>query len=199
MDERLARLAALRLGLTDEELAEQRVRKLAAEALGGVTLEQYATVCAARADALPIEAALAAAGVDPALWATADKLWDRRLQADLAGEGHVAEALEVEKGRALLRWRRPLPPLDVDLRAWLDFERAYMLETNDAAFLEAREMRRIDLLRLHAIWRGRLEDATLRAEAAAILAEPPGDCPVVAAEPAALPHGPGAGASGRTA
>lgn len=184
MDERLARLHALRLGLTDDEIAEKRIRKLAAEELGGVTLEQYAAVCAARADGLSPEACFAAGGVDPRSFAAAGGLWDRRLLADLTDGGPLAEALEVCKGRALLRWSRPLPPLDTDLRAWLDFERAYMLETNDAAFLEARSMRRIDLLRLHASWQRRFEDPVVRAEAAAILAEPPGDCPVVSAQPA---------------
>jgi len=184
--EALARLEAMRRGLTDEQVTEEQHRALGGEELSGVSLQQYATVVAARGDGLPLEATLAFAGVAPEGWAAAERLWRRRLLQDLAHDARMTEALEFFRGQALLRWPRPLSPIDSDVQSWLDFERAYMLAVDDRAFLDERGMTRNDIVRLQVLWRTKLEDDEQRAAAIASLSEPAGEVPDVAPEPASL-------------
>jgi hypothetical protein len=85
------------------------------------------------------------------------------------------------------RWDRPLPPLDEDLRAWLDFERTLALETEPDKFLSRMRMRPADIPRLQALWAERLHaDPALSAQALAILSEEPGLVRAPAAAPARL-------------
>lgn len=154
----------------------------------GVSLRQYATVLAGRADGLPLSELLAHAGVDARHWPKAEEAWGERLLDDLEADGPLEEELERHLGEALRSWARPLPPLDGDLRAWLDFERAWAHEADAGALLGRAGMRPIDMTRLQGLWAERFQnDPALTAEALAILAGEPGAPCTPAPEPARLP------------
>lgn len=153
----------------------------------GVSLEQYAILVAGRADELPIEDLLALAGVPAETWPLAEEAWGERLIEDLDADGPLAEALLASIAKARDRWRRPLPPLDVDLRAWLDFDRAWSMEVDGDAFLARFSMRRADMDRLATLWGPRLAaDPGLQREALILLADEPRVPPTPKPEPATL-------------
>lgn len=140
----------------------------------GVTLTHYATFLAGRADGLPMGDLVTLTGVKAASWAKAEHAWGERLLDDLESDGPLAEELRQAMIAAQRRWIRPLPPLDTELRAYLDFSRAYAAPVDAEGFLAKLGMRPSDMIRLDALWSERLEqDAGLRAEALAILAEEP--------------------------
>lgn len=153
----------------------------------GVSLEQYALVIAGRDDDLPVEAVLSLAQVSAETWALAQEAWEERLLDDLDADGPLAEDLQRRLAEARRRWPRPLPPLDSDLRAWLDFDRAWAGEVDGDAFLTRHSMRRADMARLHDLWSARLHDQPdLQRRALTILADEPGEPPVPRPEPATL-------------
>lgn len=157
------------------------------ERLHGVSLDQYATVLAGLGDGLREAEILAFAGVDPRAWRRAEEAWGARLLDDLDVDGPLEAALEEATRSALQRWARPLPPLDADLAAYLDFDRAHAHAVDEEAFLAALGMRPQDVTRLAALWGRRfIEDRALAARAVALLAEPPGPPPVPRPEPARL-------------
>ncbi|UQA63175.1 hypothetical protein [Polyangium aurulentum] len=159
------------------------------EAVMGVSIEQFALVCAGLADGFALGEMLELAGSPAARWPRAEAAWHERLLADLDAEGALCDRFEAEKRRAWARIVRPLPPLDADLRAWLDFDRAHAVEIDSAAFLARFDMRPADMERLSSSWAGRLEqDGKLRALALEILAEEPGPVPVPRPMPPALPR-----------
>jgi len=156
-------------------------------ALLGVTLSQYATFLAGRADGLPLRELVALTGIAPAVWAKAERPWGERLLDDLEAGGALNEELQQAMIDAQRRWVRPLPPLDTDLRAHLDFSRAYAVAVDAAGFLSRVGMHQADMVRLDALWADRLnQDDALRAEAVAILAHDPRPPCVPAPEPARL-------------
>ncbi len=159
----------------------------ASNTLEGVGLAQYATITAGLADGLPLADMLGFARVEPRAWARAEAAWEARLLDNLEADGPLADALDERFAEALGRWQRPLPPLDADLRAWLDFQRAWAHEEDSDAFLARQGMHAADLIRLRTLWNERLrDDAALRTEAVSILAGNPGEPPVPAPVPASL-------------
>jgi hypothetical protein len=155
------------------------------EPIRGVGLQQYATIVAGRADALPLADLLAVAGVPADVWPQAEEAWGERLIGDLEADGSLAGELERAQSEARRRWARPLPPLDQNLRAWLDFERAWAAVEDGEAHLAGFGMHLADITRLQELWGERLHgDADLQREALVILADEPGEPPVPAPEPA---------------
>ena len=153
----------------------------------GVTLTHYATFLAGRADGLPIADLVTLTGVQAASWAKAEHAWGERLLDDLEADGPLAEELRLAMVAAQRRWTRPLPPLDTDLRAYLDFKRAYAAPVDAEGFLATRGMRPSDMIRLDALWSERLDqDTGLSSEAVAILADEPREPVNPAPEPARL-------------
>lgn len=156
----------------------------------GVTLLQYATMLAGREDELPEPEILRLAGIDARTWRHAEPAWSQRILDDLGAGGTLGDELARAMDEARARWSRPLPPLDEDLRAYLDFDRHFAEEPDGEAFLAARGMRSADTARLDALWRGRLAaDAALRQKAVAILGEPPGRIVEPSPGPASIRRG----------
>jgi len=159
------------------------------ERVRGVSLEQYALLVAGLADELPLAELLALAEVPAKAWAGAEEAWGERLLDDLDADGPLAEELQARSAEARRRWDRPLPPLDVEIRAWLDFDRAWAREGDDDAFLARFAMRRADMARLADFWSARLDaDPELRRQALVILADEPGEPPVPRPQPATFPR-----------
>ena len=157
------------------------------ERIRGLSLEQYAIVMAGRADELPLGDVVALAGVPAKTWPAAEEAWGERLIDDLDADGPLTQELEVRLAEARRLWSRPLPPLDSKLRAWFDFERAWMRESDGDAFLADVAMRRADIARLGDLWSERLRaDPELQREALMILADEPGKPPVPRPEPARI-------------
>lgn len=140
-----------------------------------VSLEQYATVIVGLEDRLPLGDLLVFTGLPRAAWPAAREGWEARVVADLAAGGALAEELEAAKVRALLGWPRPLPPLDEDLRAYLDFERAFAEAEDPEAFLANLGLSAADPLRLFGIWSPRLAAPDVAEQAVRVLAEPRGE------------------------
>jgi hypothetical protein len=157
------------------------------ETVRGVSLRQYAILVAGLADELPLADLLALTKVAAKVWPRAEEAWGTRMLDDLDADGLLADALEAQLSAARKLWRRPLPPLDTDLCAWLDFERAWMREVDGDAFLAKARMRQADIARLQDFWAERLrDDPAGQREALMILADEPGTPPVPAPEPARL-------------
>jgi hypothetical protein len=164
------------------------------DALFGVSLRQYATIIAGRDDGLPLDELLDFAEVEAKTWPRAHEAWSDRILEDVDADGPLAEALEAAMAEAQRGFIRRLPPLDEDLKAWLDFERAWSFEVDPAPFLERMRMRPSDITRLQALWAERLQgDQALAIRALTILTEEPG--PVRAPEPEPTRIGPRARAT----
>lgn len=158
--------------------------------IAGVTLAQYATVLSGLEDELEREAVLSYAVVPAEQWDGIHDAWQRAVLDDLESGGDLAERLAEAMAAALLCWSRPLPPVDQDLRGWLDLLRAWSDELEPEAFLAEQGMRPCDMSRLHALWHRRIQaDPAVRARAAAVLDEPPGAVPDIHPEPATLASG----------
>ncbi len=141
----------------------------------GVSFKAWAFVLAGQDAGLAREDLLAHLDIGEEQWHLADEALNEALLDDVEAGGTLSERLDEAMVEARSSWTRPIPPLDVELRAWLDFHRAWAAEQDPIAFLQARGMRASDIHRLHAHWTTRLaEDEALRAEALAILEAPPG-------------------------
>ncbi len=153
----------------------------------GVSFRAWAFVLAGVDAGLALEDLLAHVDVGEEQWHLADEAFNEALLDDVEGGGTLSELLDEAMVEARSSWTRPIPPLDVVLRAWLDFQRAWAADQHPIAFLEARGMRASDIHRLHAHWTARLtEDPTLRAEALEILEAPLGPVPEPHPEPPRL-------------
>lgn len=150
----------------------------------GVPLDRYAAVLAMRGEGIPLDEALARAGVDARAWAAAERAWEVRIaRADEALLGELDEALAAAQDRLA----RPVPPIDRELAAWLDFIRHWMASASPVARLESLGLRVEDVFRLQRAWGRRLkEDAALRQSAGRIMQRPPGPMPAIWPEPLAL-------------
>jgi hypothetical protein len=144
----------------------------------GVPLDVWGVVLAGLGDGFPLEELLAHVGVDERRWVLADTAFNEALVDDVEAGGTLAEALDEAMREARKRWTRAIPPLDLELRAWLDFYRAWVDAEAPLEYLRARGLRATDIHRIQAHWRARLaEEPALRAEALSILEAPPGPVP----------------------
>ncbi|WP_170228838.1 hypothetical protein [Polyangium fumosum] len=144
--------------------------------LAGVALAQLAGVRAGLAAGWPLEDVLQNEGVDPARHAKAEAAWDERLAEDDAEELlHLFDTCQAE---AAERYRRPIPPLDEELGAWLDFARHFAAQEEPVPWLAGFGLRLADVFTLHRLWSKRLmEEPSLREHAHRLLAATPGDVP----------------------
>lgn len=145
----------------------------------GVPLRSYAAVVAALSEGITLEDALASEGLDAPSWWAVDKAWNDRLLDDAAGDGDLVAAFDERLVEARARFVRRVPPLDDDLRAWLDFFRAMSAASDPSAWLERFGLRLNDVFRLQTAWGERLAaDERLRKQSEKILSAPPGEPPV---------------------
>jgi hypothetical protein len=162
----------------------------------GVSLAQYAAVRAGLLEGLTLDVVLAGAGVKPSRFSRAEDAWDERLAESGGGDGVLLRMFDAYLADAQDRYRRPIPPLDDDLRAWLDFVRCWAKHEEPTALLRQLGLRTNDMVRLHRAWMFKLAaDSTLNAEATKILEAEPGELPlpgplvpVTFAIAAAAPH-----------
>jgi hypothetical protein len=139
----------------------------------GVSFETWAFVLSGLSDGLALEELLAHLDLDEGRWNAADGAFQEELLDDVERGGERSEALDDAMREAKKSWRRPIPPLDCELGAWLDFYRAWAMTEAPMTFLHKIGLRASDIHRLQALWLDRLaDDASLRAKAIAILAAP---------------------------
>jgi hypothetical protein len=134
---------------------------------GGLSLRPYAAVYAAVGEGFPLQMVLEHAGIPPEAWAPIDEAW-----SDALADEAVVVAFDRALDELRATYRRPIPPLDDDLAAWIRFSRAWQAAPEPAAFLRQRGLEANDMLRLHRSWTLRLaDDPALRARAATLAAE----------------------------
>ncbi|EYF08508.1 hypothetical protein [Chondromyces apiculatus] len=151
----------------------------------GVTLADYANVQAGIAEGLDLSALLQNEGVDVRAWDAASALWADRIAED--DEGSLEYAYDAFFEAALDRLWRAIPPLDIDLRAWLDFVRLWSAREDPLGCLAGLGMRPADIIRLNKHWARRLRaDLALAREAEAILLREPGPMPSISPSPTLL-------------
>jgi hypothetical protein len=155
-----------------------------AKALGGdegVAFGAYAFVTAGLSDGLPLEELLAHEDVDPRLWRSAEAAWLVRLTDDVEKGGLLCLELGALQARARESWARAIPPLDRELRAWLDFQRLLAERDDPLGYLASLGVTLGDMVRIQGDWTALLvKDAALREEAARVLEQP--------AEPVEVPR-----------
>jgi hypothetical protein len=153
----------------------------------GVSFTSWAFVLAGLDAGLAIEDLLTHLDLGEERWQRADEALNQALLDDVEAGGTLSETLDEAMRAARRSWTRAIPPLDVDLRAWLDFFRAWAADEAPVAFLDARGMRAADIHRLQEHWSARLvDDPSLRRDALAILEAPPGPVPEPHPEPLRL-------------
>ena len=149
----------------------------------GVTFEAWAFVLAGLGDGLPEDELLAHLGITEDHWHIANAAFQEDILDDVEAFGTLTETLDEAMRAARTTWSRRIPPIDTDLRAWLDFFRAWAAADAPMALLEANGLRATDIHRLNQHWSDKLAtDEALRNEALAILASPPGPTPAPKAE-----------------
>lgn len=145
-----------------------------------VPLDRYATVLVMRQEGIPLDEAIARADVPPRAWAKAESAWEARIaraEEELIGELDAAFAAAQD------RLARPIPPIDRDLAAWLDFLRHWSADPSPMALLERLGLRVQDVFRLQRTWGRRLkEDDALRQSMSRIIQQPLGPMPAIRPE-----------------
>jgi hypothetical protein len=153
----------------------------------GVSFSQWAFVLAGLGDGLALEELLAHLELDEVRWEAASAAFDEDMLDDVEGYGALTDELDAAMVAARSSWTRAIPPLDEDLRAWLDFYRAFATAEAPMELLDEHGLRPADILRLQGLWNGRLaDDAELRARTTEILGEAAGPLPIPRSEPARL-------------
>ncbi|WP_437950756.1 hypothetical protein WME98_08050 [Sorangium sp. So ce296] len=155
--------------------------------IAGVALSAYAAVLAYVAEGVPLEQSLEHAAIPVAAWPQVEATWSARLAESAMEDGALVEACDQHRLAAQAHVDRKLPPLDTELRAWLDFFRAFTAAEDPLGFLEARGLGEGDVFRLLGFWHERIAaDEEVRNEATALLAAAPGPAPEVRPEPPTL-------------
>jgi hypothetical protein len=150
------------------------------EAIAGISVAQYAGIVAAIADELPLDAALANEGIEPAAWRSIDASWKEAIAGDGAG-GPLFSAFTDKRAEAEDWLARSVSPLDDDLAAWMRFLAAYGKHPAPFEFLERSGLRLSDLGRLQRKWARRFaESPELEKRAAEIAKQPPKPLPPIA-------------------
>jgi hypothetical protein len=154
----------------------------------GVSFDAWAFVHAGLGDGLSEEELIAHLGIDEERWRAAEDAFQVDLLDDVEAGGIWTEAFDEAMRAARKKWSRRIPPLDVDLRAWLDFQRAWAGAQSPMDVLAIHGLRATDIHRLEEHWQERLAaDEALQREALAIRQEPPGPAPTPRPEPVRLP------------
>jgi hypothetical protein len=153
----------------------------------GVLLSVYAAVKAYLREGVPLDHSLDHAGIPAAEWPAVEAGWVERLGESAAEGPTLIDASDAHRAAARAHVERALPPLDEELKAWLDFFRAFTTADDPLCFLSAREMVEGDIFRVLDIWQARIAaDPAVRDAAAALFAAEPGEVPVVRAGPPRL-------------
>ncbi len=153
----------------------------------GVSFRAWGFVLAGLDAGLRLEDLLTHLDLGEERWRRADEAFNEALLDDVEAGGTLSEQLDCAMRAARRSWVRPVPPLDADLRSWLDFFRAWANDRDPIAFLGAHGLRASDMHRLHEQWTVRLrEDPALQVQALAILEAPPGPVPEPLPEPPRL-------------
>jgi hypothetical protein len=140
---------------------------------GGLTVHAYAAVVAATGEGFPLEIVLEHLGISLQDWPAIDEAWADALAEDVEAEGPLSGELEAALLRAQETYRRPIPPLDDDVSAWIRFFRAWTAAEDGDAFLAERGIQTTDVVRLQRAWSTRLEqEPALQKQVAALLGEP---------------------------
>ena len=140
---------------------------------GGLTVHAYAAVIAATGEGFPLEIVLEHLGISAQDWPAIDEAWADALAEDVEAEGPLTGELEAALLRAQETYRRPIPPLDEDVSAWIRLFRAWNAAEDGDAFLAERGIQTTDVLRLQRAWSSRLElEPALQKQVAALLGEP---------------------------
>jgi hypothetical protein len=162
---------------------------MAARSLLG--LAQYAAVLAALAEGHELSRVLEHVGIDPALWPDAAETWSDRLAAAGGTDDDLVVAFDQHLADAHERFGRRLPPLDEDLRAFLDFRRRWFMDADPPAFLKRVGLHTREVARLARTWSNRIShDPALAAQEHAILREDAGELPTVTPVAVELPPAP---------
>ncbi|WP_437731307.1 hypothetical protein [Sorangium sp. So ce1335] len=155
--------------------------------IAGVALSAYASVLAYVAEGVPLEQCLDHAAIPAAAWPEVEAAWSARLAESAMEDGALIAACDEHRLAAQAHVDRKVPPLDTELRAWLDFFRTFTAAEDPLGFLEARGLGEGDVFRLLGVWHERIaSDEGVRNEATAILAAAPGPPPEVRPEPPTL-------------
>jgi hypothetical protein len=146
----------------------------------GVPLSVYAAVLGYICEGVPLETSLDHVAIPVDEWPAVDAAWSARLAESAVDGGALIEACDQHRFASEAHVERPLPPLDEDLRAWLDFFRAFSVAADPLEFLASRRLVEVDLFRLLAHWQARgASEKELQEASARILGEPPGPVPRV--------------------
>lgn len=155
--------------------------------LSGTPLSAYAAVLAYLEEGIPLEQALAHAGVEPRAWPAVEQAWGQRIAERAAHDRALLDAFDAHRLSAYGHVERPLPPIDADLAAWLNFFRSFSAREDPLGFLEERGMSENDFFRLVERWQARLDgDEALRKRASQLLGRPAGAVPEVRPGPVTL-------------
>ncbi len=155
--------------------------------LRGVPLSAYSAVRAYLGAGMPLDRSLDHAGIPAEEWPTIEAAWTERLGESAAEDPTLIDASDAHRSAARAHVERALPPIDEELKAWLDFFRAFTTAHDPLGFLSAREMVESDVFRLLDIWQARIAvDPAVRDSAATLFAAEPGEAPVVRAGPPRL-------------
>jgi hypothetical protein len=139
----------------------------------GVPLSVYAAVLAYTAEGVPLAESLEHAAIAAEDWPIVREAWCERLAESALEGGALIAACDQHRFRAEAHVERPLPPLDVDLRAFVAFFHAFTRAEDPLEFLAKQRLVEVDLFRLLALWQARTSaDAALREEHARLLGEP---------------------------
>jgi hypothetical protein len=158
------------------------------QVIAGVRLDKYASVHAAVGDGFPLPAVLEHEGIAADAWDDIETAWAKALLHSFKGEGHLVVAYDEQLLAAKDRLWRAMPPIDRDVRLWLDFLRHWAAAEEPSAFLAHHRVGAGDFTRLHRHWSARLEhDEALRGDAFQALCAEPGPVPEVQPGPAVLP------------
>ncbi len=153
----------------------------------GVPLSVYAAVLGYSAEGVPLAESLDHAAIPLEDWPTISAAWSAHLAERSHEDPALLVACDQHRFVAEAHVERPLPPLDEDLRAWLDFFRAFSAAEAPFEYLAQHHLIEGDLFRLLALWQARTAaDQALREVHARLLGEPPGPPPEVSPRPPAL-------------
>jgi hypothetical protein len=156
-----------------------------------ISLAQYAAVLAGLAEGHQLGRILACEGISPASWPDAEEAWSDRIAHEAGAEKGLQAEFDEHLATAQDRYGRRLPPLDEDLRAFLDFRRRWSTDPDPPALLARLGLRVGEVARLSRLWSTRLaSDPALAEQAQGILRDEPGELPVVTPVAVELPAAP---------